>query len=988
VKRSHRYLVPCLGVLLAGLTPSVNLRVLSQVQKEAAHPISSISGIELRSYEGQKVSSVELAGRPDMKTEELQPLVMQRNDEPLSAAKIEESVAALKRLGTVQDVQIELRPEQQGVRVMLILQPAVYFGMYQFPGAAQFPYTRLLQVSNYASQEPYSEIDIAKAQANILTFLRQNGYFEATVDPAINTDEPRGLANVDFRITLNRRAKFGQIQITGTTPEEAQKLTGALYSFWARIRRSAIREGGDYSLKKLQNATEHLRKHLAGDQHLAAQVRLAEANYNPATNRADITFHVDSGPVMEVKVEGAHLWSWTKHSLLPVYQQSGLSPELIEEGRQNLLSHYRAKGFFDVQVNTDIQDNDGHETILYRIDKGPRKRIEEVAFTGNTHFGKDELDKHVLVKRAGFFSHGKYDEKSVKLLQAFYQSRGFNQVTVTPEFATHGSDVVVTFAIKEGPQDVVASLQVRGNASVPLAALAPDGLQVRPGAPYAQKSIDDDRNKIMSHYLDQGYLSATFHATSQATSGDPNKYQVIYDISEGPQVHTENIVVLGNNHSSPTLIDRQTTTLERGHALTEREILASESKLYKTGVFDWAEVDPRRQITSQTQEDVVVKVHEAHRNTFRYGFGYQVVNRSGTVPGGAVALPGLPLVGLPDTFTTSQKTISGPRANFEYTRNNVRGKAAILTIGGLAGPLERRLSFGFTDPNFRWTSWTATFTASGEYSKQYPTFTSRQALAGFYLQRSLDAKNTQSLILQYTFTETGLTQLLIPELIPPQDRHTRLSTLSATYIRNTRDNDLDAHRGMYGSAELDLNPAILGSSASFGKFLGQAAYYRDVHSGIIWANSLRLGLLAPTPASFVPVSERFFTGGGNTLRGFPLNGAGPQRTVPACGNPSDPSSCTLIRVPVGGVQLLILNSEFRIPVPLKKNLSVAVFYDGGNVYDPLRFKNFFQAYTNSAGFGFRYATPVGPIRIDFGHNLSPVPGFKANQIFLSLGQAF
>jgi outer membrane protein insertion porin family len=988
VKSPYCSIMVWLGILLAGAVSSSILPAWGQTQTDAGPPASSTSGIELRFYEGQKVSSVELAGRPDVNTGEILPLVTQRSDEPFSTAKIEESVAALKRLNTVQDVQVELRPEPQGVRVMLILQPAVYFGVYRFPGAKQFSYTRLLQVSNYASQEPYSEVDVTTAQTNLLTFLRQNGYFEAAVQPEIQTDKANGLANIDFHITLNRQAKVGGIQFTGTTTAEAQQLAGTLRSFWARIRRSSLREGGDYSLRRLQKAADYLRKHLAHDHHLAAQVRLVGANYDPQTNRADITFHVDAGPVVHVKVEGAHLWSWTRHSLLPVYQQSGISPESIEEGRQNLLSRYRGKGFFDAQVTTDVNENDGEETILYQIDKGPRKKITDVAFTGNAHFGKTELDQHVLVKRANLFSHGKYDEKSVRLLEAFYQSKGFNEVTVTPEFTTHGSDVVVTFAINEGPQDVVESLQVRGNTSFSLAAFAPAGLELHTGAPYAQKSIDDDRNTIMSHYLDQGYLSATFHASAQAVPGNPHEFRVIYDISEGPQVHTDNVVILGNIRSTPTLIGRQTTTLEPGHALTERELLASESKLYKTGVFDWAEVNPRRQITSQTKEDVVVKVHEAHRHTFRYGFGYEVVNRGGNVPPGAVALPGLPPVGLPSTFMTNQETISGPRVNFSYTRNNVNGKAATLTFGGLAGPLDRRLSFTFTDPHFRWSSWTANYTASGEYSKEYPTYTSRQALAGFQLQRSLNAKNTQSLILQYAFSETALSQLLIPELIPPEDQHTRLSTLSATYIRDTRDNALNAHKGMYGSAELDLNPSILGSSANFGEFFGQTAFYHDVHSGIIWANNLRLGFLVPTRNSRIPVSSRFYTGGGSTLRGFPLNGAGPQRTVLACGNPSDPSSCGLLQVPVGGVQLFIVNSELRIPVPLKKNFGFVVFYDGGNVYDPITFRNLFQSYTNSAGFGIRYSTPVGPIRLDFGHNLSPIPGIKATQIFLTLGQAF
>src|SRR5207244_8501923 len=131
----------------------------------------------------------------------------------------------------------------------------------------------------------------------------------------------------------------------------------------------------------------------------------------------------------------------------------------------------------------------------------------------------------------------------------------FNQVKVTPKFNAKDGDVIVTFAVEEGPQDTIDTFQVEGNSSVPLKQLAPDGLRLAPGQPYAQKSIDDDRNKIMSHYLEQGYLTATFHATAQPSPNDPHKFQVVYDLHEGPQVNASNIVTLGRQVSQQARID-------------------------------------------------------------------------------------------------------------------------------------------------------------------------------------------------------------------------------------------------------------------------------------------------------------------------------------------------------------------------------------------------------------------------------------------------
>jgi outer membrane protein assembly factor BamA len=957
----------------------------AQPSQEPAY--GTVQKSELLSYEGQNISFVELAGQPDLKVEEMMPIVAARSGDNFSVSKIEQTVDALRHTGKFQDVQLDLRPEPEGVHVVFVLQPAIYFGVYQFTGAERFPYNRLILATNYVPQEPYSSIDIQRAQESLRMFLGRNGYFEAEVDPEVQVDKTKGLANVNFRVTLNRLAKIGDILITGTTPDETEHLKDSLRSLRARLKSSAIRESTDYSLKTLENATQFLESHLQTENHLAAQVKLIGANYNPETNRADISFDVQPGPLVDARVEGVHLWPWTKHKVLPVYQQNGLAPELIQEGRQGLLTMFRQKGFFDVQVDVDTKARPDGIIITYAVKKGDRKKIKDVAFTGISHLEQGELEKHVNVRKASLLSKGSYDANSIKTLQAFYQSKGFNQVKVTPQFDTKDGDVIVRFDVREGPQDMVKTLRVEGNSSVPLSQLAADGLRLGPGQPYAQKTIDDDRNKLMSYYLEHGYLTATFNATAEPSPDDPHQVEVVYTIHEGPQVKTDNIVKVGNNVTKATLIDKQAPRLKVEQPLTEREILDVESRLYATGIFDWAEVGPRRQITTQEQEDVIVKVHEAKRNTMTYGFGYEFVNKGGSVPSGTVALPGLPPVGLPSTFKTSQHQVQGPRVSFQYMRNNLRGKAETVTLGGLYGPLDRRASIAFSDPYFKGTDWTAALSTTLEQNKENPIFNSRLGQVGFQLQKALNPSRTQTLSLRYTLTQTGLTDLVIPELVPPQDLHTRLSTLAAVWIHETRDNPLDAHTGMYDSVEFDMNPAVLGSSANFGKLLAQAAGYKNF-KGIIWANSVRVGFAKASSGSHVPISQMFFSGGGSTLRGFPLNGAGPQTTVPVCSDPANLSSCAFIRVPTGGRQLLILNSELRIPLPLKKGLAFATFYDGGNVFDRIGFKNFADQYSNSVGVGLRYATPVGPIRVDLGRNLNPLPGIKATQIFITLGQAF
>ena len=953
------------------------------------------------SYEGQAVSAVEIAGRPDVDQRSVQSLIVQPAGSPYSEQKVKDTIANLKRDGRFTDVKVNVTPEAAGLRVLFVLQPALYFGVFGFGEATnRFSYTRLLQAANYQRQAPYSKGRVEEAESNLLDFFHQNGYFMATVEPELQTDTAIGVVNVLFFVRLKRRAQVGAISLVGVPPAEAQKLERSLRTFRARIRGARLTTGSTFSQNRLHKATTFLTGQLANQHYLAATVHLASARYNAETNRADIVFHVTTGPQIAVEVQGARIWRRTQRKIIPIFDEHAVDPDLVREGADNIASYFQSKGFFDAEVTSQIQNQpSGGTTVLYKVERGQRGKVTRITIEGNQHFTQNKLAPTLAVEKAKrwlpFFSHGKYSAKlvrtSVNRIEGAYRAAGFSRVKATSEVLRNDNNIQIVFRVEEGVRDVVDTLEVEGNKSLTEAQFAPKGLNLEAGKPYSRDLLNRDRDRILATYLNHGFLTAVFQAKVTPVKGDPHRLQVVYMIQEGPQVFPRAITVVGAEHTTVDTI-KTNAGLKAGKPLSETALLQSESQLLGLNIFDWTSVDTRAPLTDETSTpDVLIKVHEAKRNVMAYGFGFEVTNRGGQVPSGTVALPGLPPVGLPSNFVTSEQTFWGPRGSISYTRNNLFGRAQSMTLNAFGGRLDQRASANWLDPSFWNSIWVSTLTFSIEHSSQNPIFTSDQGQGVLQFQRYIDAKRTKLITFAYSFTRTDISNLLIPDLVLPEDRNVRLSTLSATYSRDTRDNILDAHKGIFQSLELDISPSALGSNTSFGRLLGQVAYYKRVfNKKTVWANSIRLGLEQSFAGAHIPLSESFFSGGGSTLRGFPLNGAGPQRSVFACGNPNVASTCAQISVPVGGTQLLILNSELRFPIPLPvlKDLGGAVFYDGGNVFRSIGFGDFGGQYTNSVGIGLRYSTPVGPIRFDIGHLINNIPGVSSTQYFVTLGQAF
>ena len=271
------------------------------------------------------------------------------------------------------------------------------------------------------------------------------------------------------------------------------------------------------------------------------------------------------------------------------------------------------------------------------------------------------------MEKAKWFSHGKFSEQLVRQsasnLKAIYLNAGYSQVKVTPRVTRDNGNIVVAYVVEEGIRDFVSDLQIIGNSTVPISQLAPKGLML--GSEQAVFSAaratgsQRDYRPLPAERIPDG--ECCFQGTrGERRSPSPGRHLHHPRRAKG---HDSASGAWSDESTPAQQLITKTAHINVGAPLSEGELLSSESRLYTLGIFDWAEVDPKRAITDQNSEEVLLKVHESKRNTITYGFGFEVINRGGSVPSGTVSVPGIPPVGLPQGFQDQPEHLLWPSGN-------------------------------------------------------------------------------------------------------------------------------------------------------------------------------------------------------------------------------------------------------------------------------------------------------------------------------------
>jgi outer membrane protein insertion porin family len=946
--------------------------------------------------------------------------------EPLTRDDVAASIRTLYQTGDYADLRAVVTPQPDGLRLEFIARENLFINQVLVQGLIAPPTeTSAVAAMQLSLGEADHAGDIEDAVGRLKDTLQDEGLYQATVTIERQAHPETHQIDIIAHVNPGPRVRLQNIQLVNNTSfKDGELLKLFKLRTGSELTKTRAQSGTD-RLRKFLEKTGHLSARLSirrGEykQSSNSLPLILEVNEGPAIHVTVQGAKFSKGelkkliPVYQEASVDTDLLEEGKRNLRERMERQGYFDAIVD---------YAVTSQGVSPSNQELGPKE--ENIVYKVDRGVRYKGLDIAIAGNHYFSASLLRSRLSITPSSLFVRPRFSRRmldaDVLSMKNLYAANGFLSATVTaaapPENNQKGGNLLVRFEINEGKQTLVSQLKIEGMKSISEDEIR-GVLGSLPGQPYSEISVSSDRDNILALYFNQGFPNATFswtvepddsavqsapsakkpgHRAASSNSPDPppglpieraQPMKLVYKINEGAQVIVNRILLAGYRRTHPNVIQRE-VKLTGGQPLREGDVVESQQKLYNLGVFNRVSINPQNANGTDPEKDVVVLVEEAKRYTIAYGGGFEAQRLAST------------------TDPTGGQVQASPRGIFEISKQNLTGRADSLSLKLRGSTIQGRALLAYSAPRpFNIQNLSFQATAYVEKTQDINTFTQTRYEGNLQVTDQLSPR--ASFLVRYAFRKVVLSNLNIPaEEVPLFNQPTLVSEFSATWYRDTRDNPADATKGSFNTADVSVAGTAFGSSASFIRVFLQNSTYRKITRNWSFARSLRIGILQPyastvslsfpsqsgTPLpQLIPLPERLYAGGGTSLRGFALNQAGPRDS--------------LTGFPVGGQAMLIFNQELRFPLKVPfvgNNLGGAFFYDGGNVYSrlshitlrwkppepifkpaypgqtPGRFNpeqcefnctNELNYFSHTVGFGLRYATPVGPIRVDIGYDIN------------------
>jgi outer membrane protein insertion porin family len=942
---------------------------------------------QVSQFEGLPIIDIRFSPSQPLDPQDLAHALPLKKGEPLHSEDVARAIDSLFATGQFEDIMVDAEPSGAGVLIRFVVRNTWFVGGVSVEGKTPFPPNRG-QIATAAQLNlgvPFHDADVTNAVHSIQHLLEANGLYQAQVEPSVERDNKAQQVFVTFTVKVGKRAKYaepviqGQTRLSDATILRATGWRLPIIHWWRQVTDSRTREGVQGLLSKY-----------AKQDRLRATVEIKNLDYDAQHRRVHPHLDVDPGPQVKLTAVETKVSKSKLKKYVPIYQEGTVDNDLLMEGKRNLQDYFQNQGYYDAEVEfRQLPPQDDLERIEYVISRGQRFKMAHLTLSGNKYFDTETIRERMFIAPASLrLRHGRYSEafrrKDEENITNLYRANGFRDVKVVSsverDYRGKPGDVAMTVNVQEGPQWLVEHLDIHGVAQIDLKDLTTD-LASSSGQPFSDVEIARDRDYLLTYYFSHGFPGAQFNSSWQV-DGTPNHVNLVYDIKEGDRQYVRDVLTSGLRTTRPSEVNRQ-ITLHPGDPLSPIQQTNIQKQLYDLDIFARVDTAIENPDGDTDHKYVLYNFEEANRYTFAVGVGAQVA-RFGT--------PSTASLGSP-----AGTTGFSPEFSLEVSRLNFLGLGHTVTAQGVFSNIEKRASLSYLQPRVRNVSGqNLTYTVLFDNTLDVRTFAAKREEGSIQLSERFSKSLTG--LFRFAYRRVSVSSVVIPVLLIPQlVQPVRIGMLSGSLVQDRRDNPADPHHGMYNTADIGVSGSFFGSQRQFARVLLRNATYYPLTKHLILARQTQFGVIQPfsPPAGIsaqesIPLPERFFSGGADSLRSFGYNEAGPRDTgVPlAAGEPASAPT----GFPLGGNALFINNVELRFPF-LWQNMQGVLFHDLGNVYSSLsdislRFnqKNLqdFNYAVQDVGLGLRYKTPVGPIRVDLAYAINPPNfiGFKGTPLQL------
>jgi outer membrane protein insertion porin family len=665
-----------------------------------------------------------------------------------------------------------------------------------------------------------------------------------------------------------------------------------------------------------------------------------------------VTFIVEEKPVIgQIVISGDdEVKNEDIREVITLRANNIINPREVQESVENIRRLYKEKGFYNTEVTARLtHPKPDRVNVEFAIEEGEKVFVRKIDFVGNEAFSNKELRKVVATSKKGFFSwltdsgvlKREVVEQDAARINAFYNNNGYVDAAVgEPEIKQDGKWLYVTFNISEGERYEVGKVELGGDLIASQEQLMPL-VKLTKEKFFSRKVLREDLLRLTDHYADSGYA---FADATPSIDKDPRqkKVDVTINLSKGNLVHINRITIRGNTRTRDKIIRRRMEVAETD-IFNAGALKASNANLQRLGYFEEVNITPQPTAT-QDLMDILVEVKERPTGSFSIGAGYSSVDQL--------------------LFMA------------EISQDNFLGKGQRLSLQANLSGSSARYNLGFTEPHFNDSKLLVGFDLY-DWRREYDDYT--RDSYGFALRFGYPVWERWRMFWSYSYDETVLKDVSpdASDIIRGSQDINLTSAFRLAFERDTRNRGYDATRGSVHSVNVKYAGGPLGGDAQFTQMQASTSWYFPFK----WDTNFHVrgvaGHVIENKEGKLPVFERFFLGGLNTVRGFDYGDISPLKANTA-GIPER----------VGGDTMWYTNLEYIFPLVKEAGLKGVIFFDAGDSFDNSIPKTPFDRIRYSAGVGFRWLSPMGPLRLEWGKNLDPVGDEETSSWDFSIGGSF